>query len=83
MKKNKTSKLAIRIEPREKKMLDYFATRLGMSSSALVRNQIKLLLSELEEKINDAHYVSVTSINALAGPTYSQNEIEQLFEVNS
>jgi len=81
MKTNKSSKLAVRLEPNEKRLLDYFATRLGVSSSALVRNQIKTLLKELEEKVSDSHYVNITKISKLSGPTFTQEEIEQTFEV--
>lgn len=82
MKTKKSSKLAVRLEPKEKKLLNYFATRLGISSSALVRNQIKSMLKELEEKVSDSHYTNLTQINTLSGPTYSQEEIEELFEIN-
>lgn len=83
MKNNKTTKIAVRLEPKEKKLLFYFATRMGLSPSALVRNQIKSMLSELEEKLADAHYLNVTNLTSLTGPTYTQDEIENLFEVTN
>jgi predicted DNA-binding protein len=82
-KQNKTSKLAIRLEAKEKNLLNYFATRLGVSASSLVRNQIKSMLQELEDKVTDSHYINITKINTLSGPSYSQDEIEDLFEINS
>ena len=81
MKNNKTSKLAVRLTPKEKELLNYFATRLGVSASALVRNQIKTMLSELEDKVSDTHYINMTKLPTLTGPTYSQEEIEDLFEI--
>lgn len=81
MKINKSTKLAVRLEPKEKKLLDYFAGRLGVSSSALVRNQIKSMLKELEEAVEDKQYINMVKISSLAGPTYSQEEIKDLFEV--
>ncbi|MEI7579110.1 MAG: hypothetical protein WCJ58_03655 [bacterium] len=78
---NKTTKLAVRLEPREKKLLNYYATRLGLSSSALVRNQIKTMLQELEEEVANFRYVNMTKISSLTGPTYSQEEIKELFAV--
>lgn len=83
MKKNKTSKIAVRLEPREKKLLFYFATRLGLSPSALVRNQIKSMLKELEDNIQDSHILNITKLTPLNGPTYSQDEIESMFEVGN
>jgi len=79
MKKNKTTKIAVRLEPHEKKLLFYFATRLGLTPSALVRNQIKSMLGELEDNLTDARYINLTKISTLGGPTYSQDEIEELF----
>lgn len=81
MNKNKTSKLAVRLEPKEKRMLNYYAAKLGVSSSALVRNQIKSLLQELEEKVTDSHYVNVTKLSTFSGPTFTQEEIEDIFEI--
>ncbi|MFQ5492725.1 MAG: hypothetical protein ACE5DX_01020 [Candidatus Dojkabacteria bacterium] len=81
MKNNKSTKIAVRLEPREKKLLFYFATRLGISPSALVRNQIKSMLGELEDKLADTHYLNVTKVSSLNGPTYTQDEIEDLFEI--
>ena len=80
-KKNKTSKLAVRLEPKEKQKLNYFATRLGMSASALVRNQVKKLLQDLGEAVADQKYVSLAKIQQLHGPTYSQEELEDIFEI--
>ncbi len=83
MKKNKTTKIAVRLEAREKKLLFYFATRLGLTPSALVRNQIKTMLNELEDNLADSRYINLTKIPALGGPTYSQEEIEELFSVEN
>lgn len=82
MKKNMTTKLAIRLEPEEKDLLFYFARKLGVSPSALIRNQIKVLLKEMEEKLTDKYYLQLTSLNSYSGPTYTQEDIEKLFEVN-
>jgi len=82
VKTNKTSKLAIRLEPREKDLLNYFATRLGMSPSVLVRNQIKSLLKDLEEAVENKYYVNIAKISAISGPEYSQEDIESLFEIS-
>ena len=79
MKINKSSQIAIRLQPEEKRQLSYFATRLGLSPSALVRNQIKYLLKELEEKVNDKYYTNIADMAVLSGPKYSQEEIEDLF----
>lgn len=83
MKYKKSTKIAVRLEPREKQLLFYFATRLGLSPSALVRNQIKTMLNELEERVSDAHFLNITNITALQGPTYTQEEIEKLFEIEN
>lgn len=77
-----TTKLAIRLEPEEKDLLFYFARKLGVSPSALIRNQIKVLLKEMEEKLTDKYYLQLTSLNSYSGPTYTQEDIEKLFEVN-
>jgi predicted DNA-binding protein len=82
MKQNKTSKLAVRLEPKEKKLLNYYANRLGISPSAIVRNQIKSLLTNLEEQLSDTYYTNVAEMNAFSGPNFSQDEIEKLFEVD-
>ena len=82
MKTRKSSKLAIRLEPREKELLNYFATRLGMTPSVLVRNQIKSLLKDLEEAIENKYYVNIAKIAAFSGPKYTQEEIENLFEIS-
>ncbi len=79
MKINKTTQIAIRLQPEEKRQLTYFATRLGISPSALVRNQIKSLLKELEEKVADGYYANIADMTVLSGPKYSQDEIEDLF----
>lgn len=79
MKINKTTQLAVRLQPDEKRQLLYFATRLGISPSALVRNQIKTLLKDLEEKVEDGYYNSIADMAVLSGPKYSQEEIEKLF----
>lgn len=79
MKINKTTQLAVRLQPDEKRQLMYFATRLGISPSALVRNQIKSLLKDLEEKVEDGYYNSIADMAVLSGPKYSQEEIEELF----
>jgi predicted DNA-binding protein len=81
MKNNKTTKIDIRLEPRERKLLNYFATRLGVSPSALVRNQIKVLLSELEGKVEDNFYANLAKVSITTGPIYTHEEIKQLFEV--
>lgn len=83
MKENKSSKLAIRLEPKEKKLLTYYADRLGLSPSAIVRNQIKSLLSNLEEQLSDTYYSNVVEMSAFNGPNFSQEEIEKLFEVEN
>jgi predicted DNA-binding protein len=79
MKINKTTQLAVRLQPDEKRQLVYFATRLGISPSALVRNQIKSLLKDLEEKVADGYYSNIADMAVLSGPKYSQEEIEDLF----
>jgi predicted DNA-binding protein len=81
MKNNMTTKLAIRMEPEEKDLLFYYARRLGLSPSALIRNQVKVLLKEMEEKLTDKYYLQLTSLDAYKGPTYSQEDIEKLFEI--
>jgi hypothetical protein len=81
MKTNKSTQIAVRLQPEEKRQLSYFATRLGLSPSALVRNQIKYLLKELEEKVSDEHYSNIAEMAVLSGPKYSQEEIEKLFSV--
>lgn len=81
MRTNKSTKLAVRLEPKEKRLLNYFANRLGVSSSSLVRNQIKTMLKELEEAVEDKHYINMVKISSLVGPTYSHEEIKDLFEV--
>ena len=83
MKVNKTSKLAIRLEPKEKQLLSFYANRLGISPSAIVRNQIKTLLSTLEEKVSDKYYSSIVEMSNFAGPNFTQEEIEKLFEVKN
>jgi len=80
-KTNKSTKLAVRLEPKEKHLLNYFATRLGVSASALVRNQIKSMLKDLEGELSDAKYINMTKIPTLGGPTYTQEEIKDLFEI--
>ncbi len=82
MKNNMTTKLAIRLEPEEKDLLFYYARKLGLSPSALIRNQIKILLKEMEEKLIDKYYLQLTSLEAYKGPSYSQEDIEKLFEIN-
>ena len=82
IKNNKTDQIAVRLEPEEKKQLTFFASRLGLSPSTLVRNQIKKLLSELEEKVIDKYYVDVAESVTLSGPEYTQKEIEDLFGSN-
>jgi len=79
MKTNKTTQIAVRLLPEEKRQLNYFATRLGLSPSALVRNQIKTLIRELEDKVADGYYTNIADMAVLAGPKYSQNEIEDMF----
>lgn len=79
MKINKSTQLAVRLQPDEKRQLTYFATRLGISPSALVRNQIKSLLKELEDKVTDGYYNNIADMTVLAGPKYSQEEIEDMF----
>lgn len=79
MKINKTTQIAIRLQPEEKRQLFYFATRLGISPSALVRNQIKTMLKELEDKVNDKYYSNIADMAVLEGPKYDQEEIEKLF----
>lgn len=79
MKTRKTTQIAVRLLPEEKRQLNYFATRLGISPSALVRNQIKTLLSELEEKVNDTYYSKIADMTVLSGPKYTQEELEELF----
>ena len=81
MKNNMTTKLAIRLEPEEKDLLFYFARKLGLSPSALIRNQIKVLLKEMEEKLIDKYYLQITSLDSFKGPTYTQEDIEKLFEI--
>lgn len=81
MKNNMTTKLAVRLEPEEKDLLFYFASKLGVSPSALIRNQIKVLLREMEEKLTDKYYLQLTSLESYKGPTYSQEDIEKLFEI--
>jgi predicted DNA-binding protein len=79
MKINKTTQIAVRLQPEEKRQLFYFATRLGISPSALVRNQIKTMLKELEEKVSDGYYANIANMAVLEGPKYDQEEIEKLF----
>jgi predicted DNA-binding protein len=79
MKINKSTQLAVRLQPDEKRQLVYFATRLGISPSALVRNQIKTLLKDLEDKVADGYYSNIADMAVLSGPKYSQDEIEDLF----
>lgn len=79
MKVNKTTQIAVRLQPDEKRQLFYFATRLGISPSSLVRNQIKTLLQDLEDKVTDTYYNNIADIAALSGPKYTQQEIEDLF----
>jgi len=83
MKENKSSKLAVRLEPKEKKLLSYYANRLGISPSAIVRNQIKTLLSSLEEQIQDQYYSNIVEMNTFAGPKFTQDEIEKIFEAGN
>jgi len=83
MKENKTSKLAIRLEPKEKRLLTYYADRLGISPSAIVRNQIKTLLTNLEEQLSDKYYSNVIEMSAFKGPNFTQDEIEKIFEVEN
>ena len=78
----KSSKLAIRLEPKEKEMLFYFSNKLGISPSALVRSKVKELINELEEKLKDQYYTQITEISSFSGPMYSQEDIEDLFEIN-
>jgi predicted DNA-binding protein len=78
-KTNKTVQIAVRLNPEEKTRLNFFAGRLGISPSALVRNQIKILLKELEEKVADKYYANIAENAILSGPEYSQDEIEKLF----
>ena len=80
---NKTVQIAVRLEPEEKKQLSYFAGRLGLSPSALVRNQIKSLLKDLEEKVADKYYANIAETAVLSGPEYTQQEIEELFGTNN
>jgi predicted DNA-binding protein len=79
---NKTVQIAVRLEPEEKKQLTFFANRLGLSPSSLVRNQIKKLLKELEEKVSDKYYANIAESAILSGPEYTQEEIEDLFGTN-
>jgi|GEM_PF-2328355 len=79
MKNNKTTQIAVRLQPEEKRQLFYFATRLGISPSALVRNQIKTMLQELEDKVKDGYYSNIADMAILEGPKYEQEEIEKLF----
>lgn len=79
MKVNKTTQIAVRLQPEEKRQLFYFATRLGISPSALVRNQIKTMLQDLEEKVSDGYYTNIADLTVLDGPKYDQEEIEKLF----
>lgn len=81
MKNKMTTKLAIRLEPEEKDLLFYFASKLGVSPSALIRNQIKVLLKEMEEKLTDKYYIQLTSLDSYKGPSYSQEDIENFFEI--
>lgn len=81
MKNNMTTKLTVRLEPEEKDLLFYFARKLGVSPSALMRNQVKVLLKEMEEKLVDKYYLQLTSLDSYKGPTYSQEDIEKLFEI--
>jgi predicted DNA-binding protein len=80
MKNNKTTQIAVRLQPEEKRQLFYFATRLGISPSALVRNQIKTMLQELEEKVKDGYYSNIADMAILEGPKYEQEEIEKMFK---
>jgi len=79
IKTKKTVQIAVRLEPEEKNQLNFFATRLGLSPSSLVRNQIKKLLKELEERLADKYYANIAESAILSGPEYSQKEIEDLF----
>lgn len=79
MRTNKTTQIAVRLQPEEKRQLFYFATRLGISPSALVRNQIKTMLQELEEKVKDGYYSNIANMAILEGPKYEQEEIEKMF----
>ena len=79
MRVNKTTQLAVRLQADEKRQLVYYATRLGLSPSALVRNQIKTLLKDLEDKVSDEYYSNIADMSILAGPKYTQEEIEEMF----
>lgn len=71
----------MRLEEKEKELLFYFANRLGVSPSSLVRNQVRSLLEELKQKVNDTHYTNIAEISMLSGPSFSQEEIEEIFEI--
>jgi predicted DNA-binding protein len=79
IKNNKSVQIAVRLEPEEKNQLNFFASRLGLSPSSLVRNQIKKLLKDLEEKVADKYYANIAESAILSGPEYTQEEIEDLF----
>lgn len=81
-KHNKTVQIAVRLTAEEKKQLVFFAGRLGISPSGLVRNQIKTLLKDLEDKVADKYYVNIAETAILSGPEYTQEEIEELFGSN-
>jgi predicted DNA-binding protein len=76
----KESQLAVRLEPQEKELLNYFATRMGISPSALVRNQIKFLLKDLEEKLTDKYYANMADRTLITEPKFTQEEIEEIFQ---
>jgi hypothetical protein len=48
-----------------------------------VRNQVKTLLEELKQKVNDTHYSNIAEISLLSGPNFSQEEIEEIFEIEA
>lgn len=83
MKQNKSSKIAVRLEEKEKRLLTYYANRLGISPSAIVRNQIKTLLVNLKERLSDSYYTSIVEEKNFSGPDYTQDEIEKLFEIKN
>jgi len=82
MKSNKTSKIALRLEEEEKQLLFYYASKLGLTPSALIRNQIKKMLQDLEEQLADKHILNITNSSLVTGPNFTQEEIEDLFEIN-